>query len=89
MDYRTGKVRWNHEWATPGARSGILTTAGNLLFTGDPLGSLVGFNAATGAVLWHANLGVPVSNGPITFELDGQQYIVASAGDTLYTFVLR
>jgi acido-empty-quinoprotein group A len=89
MDYRTGKVKWNHEWPTPGARSGVLTTAGNLLFTGDPLGSLVGFNATNGTILWHANVGYPVSNGPITFELDGLQYVVAAAGDTLYSFVLR
>jgi outer membrane protein assembly factor BamB len=88
MDYRTGKVKWNHEWPTPGARSGILTTAGNVLFTGDPDGSLIGFNATTGAVLWHAGLQGPVSNGPITFELDGLQYVLAASGNTLYAFVL-
>ena len=46
-------------------------------------------NAATGAILWHAGLGSPVTNGPITFELDGLQYVVAAAQDTLYAFVLR
>ncbi|QEE29827.1 acido-empty-quinoprotein group A [Terriglobus albidus] len=89
MDYRTGKVRWNHEWPTSGARSGILTTAGNLLFTGDPSANLIGFNSTTGEILWHAGLNAPVSNGPTTFELDGLQYITAAAGDTLYAWVLR
>ena len=89
MDYKTGKVRWNHEWPHSGGRSGILTTAGNLLFTGDTTTNLVAFNATTGAILWHAGLGNIVTNGPITYELDGLQYIVAAAGDTLYAFVLR
>ena len=89
MDFRTGKVKWNHQWPTAGARSGILTTAGGMLFTGDPAANLIGFNAESGAVLWHAGLTGPVSNGPITYELDGIQYLVASAGDTLYCFALR
>ncbi len=89
LDYKTGKVRWNHEWPSGSARSGILNTAGGVLFTGDPVSNLVAFNAATGAILWHAGLGNPVTNGPITYTLDGQQYVVAAAGDTLYGFVLR
>ncbi|HEX2918001.1 MAG TPA: PQQ-binding-like beta-propeller repeat protein, partial [Edaphobacter sp.] len=89
LDYKTGKVRWNHEWPTSGGRSGILTTAGNVLFTGDTSTNLVAFNATTGDILWHSGLGNIVTNGPITFELDGLQYVVAAAGDTLYSFVLR
>ena len=41
---------------------------------------------ATGAVLWHASLQANVSNGPVTYELDGVQYVVVAAGDTLYGF---
>jgi alcohol dehydrogenase (cytochrome c) len=89
IDYKTGKIRWDHEWPSSGGRSGILTTAGNLLFTGDTTSNLIAFNATTGAVLWHAGLGSIVSNGPITYELDGLQYVVAAAGDTLYTFLLH
>ena len=89
IDYKTGKLRWEHVWPSGSARSGSLTTAGGVLFTGDTVSSLVAFNAATGAILWHAGLGSPVSNGPTTFVLDGQQYITAAAGDTMYAFVLR
>ena len=89
LDYKTGKVKWNHEWPTAGGRSGILTTAGNVLFTGDTSANLVAFNATTGAIVWHAGLDGVVSNGPITYELDGLQYVVAASGDTLYAFVLR
>ena len=69
---------------------GILTTAGNLLFTGDGAsGNFVALNAATGDPLWHANLRSGVSNGPITYTLDGLQYVVVGAGDTLWAFVMN
>jgi alcohol dehydrogenase (cytochrome c) len=88
IDYKTGKIRWSHKWEGPSARSGVLTTAGNLLFTGDPSDNFVALDPGTGDALWHANLGADVSNGPITYELDGRQYVVAGAGDALFGFVL-
>ena len=44
---------------------------------------------ATGNPLWHAGLHRPLTNGPITYELDGTQYLVVAAGDTLYAFAIR
>ncbi len=88
LDYKTGKIRWSHKWEGPGVRSGILTTAGNLLFTGDGSDNFVALDPATGSPLWHANLGAPVSNGAITYQLDGRQYVIAGAGDTLFSFVM-
>ena len=66
----------------------MLSTAGNLVFAGDPANNLVALNATTGDPLWHANLGNGVSNGPISFELDGTQYLVVAAGDTIYGFAM-
>jgi alcohol dehydrogenase (cytochrome c) len=88
LDYKTGKVRWAHKWKTPGVRAGVLSTAGNLVFTGDPSNNFVALNATTGQALWHANLGQGESNGAITYELDGKQYVVVGAGDTLWSFVM-
>ena len=88
LDYRTGKLKWEHVWPSGTARSGILTTASGLLFTGDPVANFVAMNAANGNILWHAGLGTPVSNGPITYELDGRQYVAVAAQDTMYAFVL-
>lgn len=89
LDYKTGKIKWSHKWATAGVRSGVLSTAGNLVFAGDPANNLVALNAATGQPLWHANLGTAVSNGPMTYELDGLQYLVVGAGDRLFAFVMN
>lgn len=88
IDYKTGKVRWSHTWEGP-ARSGLLSTAGNLLFGAGPGNSLVALNATTGDALWHARLNAGVSNGPITYELDGLQYLVVGASDTLWAFVMN
>ncbi|MCA1656808.1 MAG: hypothetical protein LC713_03715 [Actinobacteria bacterium] len=46
-------------------------------------------NATTGDPLWHAGLNASVSNAPITYEMDGKQFVVAGAGDMLWTFVLN
>jgi alcohol dehydrogenase (cytochrome c) len=88
MDYKTGKVRWSHVWEG-GARSGLLSTAGNVLFAGGPSNDIVALNATTGDALWHAGLNASVSNGPITYDLDGRQYVIAGAGDTLWAFVMN
>ena len=89
IDYRTGKVRWSHPWEG-GGMSGLLSTAGNLLFSGDgSSGNFVALNATTGVPLWHAGVRTSVSNGPITYTLDGLQYVVVGAGDTLWSFVMN
>jgi len=88
IDYKTGKIRWSHKWESAGIRSGVLSTAGNLVFAGDTSNNLVALDATTGKALWHANLGQGLSNGAITYELDGKQYLVVGAGDTLYSFVM-
>jgi alcohol dehydrogenase (cytochrome c) len=88
IDYQTGKIRWTHKWESP-ARSGLLSTAGNVLFAGGPNAAFVALNATTGEPLWHARLGSNVSNGAITYELDGLQYVIVGAGETLWAFVMN
>ena len=88
IDYKTGRIRWTHPWEG-NARSGLLSTAGNLLFAGGPSNDIVALDATTGRALWHAVIGGPVTNGPITYELDGRQFVVVATGDTLWSFVLN
>jgi alcohol dehydrogenase (cytochrome c) len=89
IEYATGKIRWSHKWEGSGL-SGLLSTAGNLLFTGDgSSGNFVALNATTGEPLWRAGVRTAVSNGPITYTLDGLQYVVVAAGDTLWAFVMN
>ena len=82
---------WSHKWPGNGGgvRSGLLSTAGGLLFAGDPNANFVALDAATGEALWHAGLHTNMTNGPITYEMDGLQYLTIGAGDTLYSFVMH
>jgi acido-empty-quinoprotein group A len=89
IDYRSGKTVWSHQYPGGGGAAGMLTTAGKLLFTGDGSQNLIAYDPATGKILWHAGLGANVSNGPETYMLDGQQYLVAGAGDSLFAFTVE
>ncbi len=88
IDYKTGNTVWRHDYPGGGGLSGLLTTAGKLLFAGDGSNHLIAFDPANGKILWHAGLGGNVSNGPETYMLDGKQYLVVGAGDSVYAFTL-
>jgi acido-empty-quinoprotein group A len=88
IDYRTGKIVWDHEIGRGEGSAGILTTAGHLLFTADDSGNLLALDPATGKALWHAYLGGRIESCPETFELDGRQYLVVSAQNLLFAFTL-
>jgi alcohol dehydrogenase (cytochrome c) len=68
--------------------SGLLTTAGNLLFAGDTSGHILAIDSTTGKTLWHTTVTANQSNGAISYELDGKQYVVVGAGDSLFAFTL-
>ena len=86
IDYKTGKIR--RSVPGYGGNSGVLSTAGNVVFNAavDGIGE---YNATTGAPLWNARIGNTVTNGPITYELDGLQCVIAGAGGRLVAFVLN
>jgi alcohol dehydrogenase (cytochrome c) len=94
IDYKTGRVKWSRPLAmgaggsTGGPPSGLLSTAGKLLFGNDGGGNFVAYDPLTGKPLWHVGLGTNTSNGPETYMLDGRQYVVVGAGDALYAFML-
>ncbi|MGA3294145.1 MAG: acido-empty-quinoprotein group A [Candidatus Acidiferrales bacterium] len=88
IDYQTGKVRWTADTEGRGGQSGILTTAGHLLFTADSSANLVALDAATGKTLWHMYPGGSLGTGPMTYELDGRQYVVFPVDGVIYGFAL-
>jgi quinohemoprotein ethanol dehydrogenase len=73
------KEVWRHDFPAP-SNGGTLTTAGNLVFEGAADGHLYAFNAKTGEVLWKAATGVGVLAAPITYEVDGVQYVSIAVG---------
>jgi alcohol dehydrogenase (cytochrome c) len=88
LDYRTGKVMWNHELGESESVAGILTTAGHVLFSADNAGNLLALDPATGNTLWHLNIGGELVASPMTCQLDGRQYLMVPVMDVLYAFAL-
>jgi len=75
----TGKVAWTAMTAQP-LIGGALATASNLVFMGEGNGDLDAFDATTGQKLWSFNLGAGVNAPPITYEVNGEQYLAVAAG---------
>ena len=88
LDYKTGKAAWRFKYeGGTGGGGGVLATAGKLVFAGDGAGNIVAHDAYTGKPLWHSKVG-NVTNPPQTYMLDGRQYLIVGAGDTLWAFYL-
>jgi alcohol dehydrogenase (cytochrome c) len=87
IDYRTGEIRWTHDLGDGSAGAGVLTTATGLAFTGDASNNAIAVRTSDGATLWHSGIG-RVGNGPITYELDGRQYVLIGGGSGVYAFSL-
>ena len=88
MDPRTGEARWKFEQFDV-SDAGMLTTASDLLFTGGREGHFHALDAETGELLWKASLGGQIVMAPITYMVNGQQYVSVISGHTLVTFGLR
>jgi alcohol dehydrogenase (cytochrome c) len=67
---------------------GVLTTAGDLAFGGGREGYLLGLDARSGELLWRASLGGQISSAPMSYAVNGKQFIAIAAGSALFTFVL-
>jgi len=73
------KEAWHHPYAMAW-NGGTLATAGNLVFQGSADGRFLAFNAENGRELWEWRIGTGIGAGPITYEVDGQQYVTIVAG---------
>ncbi len=88
IDTRTGAIRWKKELGDGEDVAGILTTAGKLLFTADNSGNLMALDPATGNTLWHVPVGAGMVASPMTYLIDGRQYILTPIQDTILAWAL-
>lgn len=75
----TGQIQWQRQVPMP-MSGGALATAGGLLFVGQSTGTLDAFDARTGELLWQFETGAGVSGSPVTYQIDGVQYIAVASG---------
>lgn len=85
IDPMTGDVKWSQPADIP-RFSGVLSTGGDLVFAGAQTGEFEAFDANTGAVLWSFNTGSGIVGQPVTWEMDGKQYVsVLNGSGAVYT----
>ena len=91
LDVGNGGVKWEIPDVGGGIlASGLMSTAGGLVFYGDSTGgAFVAADAATGKLLWHFNTGQPWKAGPMTYAVGTTQYVGVAAGTTIMVFALR
>lgn len=87
LEPTTGKLRWEYK-VQPKSTSGLVSTAGNLVFGGTRQGYFFALDATTGKELWTVNVGGWVHAAPITYIADGEQRVSIAAGSALFTFGL-
>ena len=87
IDYRTGTIKWSHDLGDGAGSAGVLTTSTGLTFTGDTNNNVMALRTSDGRTLWHASIG-RVGNSPISYELDGRQFVVVGGGSAVYAFAL-
>jgi len=86
IDLSTGKITWQNKTAQP-LIGGVLATAGGLLFMGEGSGNFNAYNTQSGALLWQAKSAFGVNAPPVTYVIDGVQYVaVASGGSSIFGY---
>ena len=85
---QTGNLEWEYP-VQPRSSAGVLSTAGDLVFSGTIDGFFFALDGNTGEERWHINLGSRVHAAPMSYMVDGRQYVAIAAGNVLFTFAVR
>ena len=88
VDAKTGEKKWEFRM-TDVTDAGVLTTASDLLFSGGREGYFFALDARDGSLLWKSVVGGRVASGPMTYAVNGRQYVAVSAGNSLFVYALR
>lgn len=88
IDPDTGKTVWDFRIAQGSLTNGVLATGGNVVFAASRDGNLIALDATSGAHLWHFQTGAAMAASPMSYAIDGRQYIAIAAGNVVYAFTL-
>jgi PQQ-dependent dehydrogenase (methanol/ethanol family) len=88
VNVATGTDLWRFELIRRSAGAGVLGTRGGVLFAASGEGNFLAFNSRSGKPLWYFKTGGPINASPISYAVDGQQYVAIVAGNILYSFNL-
>ena len=88
LDPETGKTVWDFKLFQGSLANGVLATAGGVLFASARDGNLIALDAKTGKYLWHYQTSGNHAASPISYAINGRQYVALTAGNVLYSFSL-
>ena len=88
LDVETGKTVWDFKLFQGSLSNGVLATAGGVLFASSRDGNIIALDAKTGKYLWHYQTGGTHAASPMSYAVDGRQYIALTAGSVLFSFAL-
>ena len=89
IDTLTGKIRWKYPLLRRSFAIGVLATRSGLVFSATGEGNVIALDSTTGRALWHYMAGGNIADGPMSYSVDGRQYIAIGAGNVLYAFALQ
>jgi outer membrane protein assembly factor BamB len=88
FDPESMKVQWKFELAQNSLSSGVLATGGGILFAASGEGNFIALDAKTGKALWSFAAGASIPSSPMSYAVDGKQYVAVSSSNVLYAFAL-
>ena len=89
VELTTGKLVWEQERiGSMGLGGGVMSTNGGVLFSAELNGELVALDAKTGKPLWHFNTGQPINSQPVTYMVNGKQYVAIATNTDVFGFAL-
>jgi len=87
IDIKTGRKAWDFQLPTP-SWAGVLSTAGGLVFSGSNEGNFYALDATSGKPLWQFQTGGAIRSGPMSYLVDGKQYVAVAGGHAIFVFAL-
>ena len=88
LDTVTGEAKWRFPVMRATNSAGMIATRGGVVFVATAEGQFIALDAKSGKPLWNFRTGGPITASPVSYAVDGKQYIAISAGNMLYAFAL-
>ena len=88
LDVETGEAKWRFKISQASLGGGVMATGGGVVFASAADGNLIALDSRTGKELWRFQTGGRIAASPMSYSVDGKQYVAVSAGNVLYSFAL-
>jgi alcohol dehydrogenase (cytochrome c) len=89
INVETGNIDWEYKFYIGSLSAGVLATDGGILFAASRDGNLVALDKRHGKLLWRFRTGATIDSSPMSYAVDGTQFVALSAGSVLYSFALE